>query len=203
MSKTVTAEPAASQANGTKRQRKKQAKQEAKVMLKIEQAKKGLKKAQKKFISAQVNLDENQAHLHGLEEKLQQIRTTGEPQSQAPQTLAAASSETQPEAAQTQEVIDAVYQEPLLVSAAPAPEADTAAIEAFHNASIVPAEGRDDVASAQDTAQTQEAEQSAQQVIDAQTPATSEPIEVQADITTDTAPDASAQEEPTPESANL
>jgi hypothetical protein len=196
MPKTITAETTTSQTNGTKRQRKKQARQEAKVMLKIEQAKKGVKKAQKMFTHAQVILDENQAHLHNLQEKLQKIRITEEPQSQASQTSPAISSEAQPETLQEQDVIDAVYQEPLLVSETP--EADTAAIEAFHNAATAPAEGRDDVPPAQDTDQTQEAEQSA-----AQAPATSEPIEVHADVTPDITPYASAQEEPTPESANL
>ncbi len=126
MPKTVTTEPNTLDPNSTKRQRKKQAKQEAKVMLKIGQAKKNVKKAQKKFTRAQSYLDENQTHLQGLEEKLQQIRTTGEPQALVSQTSPDASSETQPEAAQTPAVIDEVYQEPELVADSPALEADIA-----------------------------------------------------------------------------
>ncbi len=150
MPKTLTAEPDTSQQDETKRQRKKQAKQEAKIMLKVEQAKKGLKKAQKKLTRAQANLDKSQAQLQKLEEQLQQIHASEEPQAQA---------------SQTQEVIDEVYQEPLLVAASSTPpQADTEAIEAFHTASITD----DDTVSDHETDLMQETDQPAEQVINAQ-----------------------------------
>ncbi len=156
MAKTVTAEPDTSPQHETRQQRKKQAKKEAKIMLKVEQAKKDVGKAQKKLTRAQSNLDESQAHLHELEEQLQQIRTSGNLQGQASQTASGDSPDVQPEASQTQEVIDEIYQEPLLVSASTSPQTDTEAVEAFHTASIAPAEGRNDIVSNHETARTQE-----------------------------------------------
>ena len=140
MPKTATAEPETPQKDQIRQQRKKQAKQEAKLMLKIEQAKKGLKKAEKKLTRAQSSLDENQTHLHKLEEKLQQIRTPEGPQAPDAQTPSEVSSEVQPE------VSDGVYQEPLLASETSTPETDTA---------IASKEGSDNIPSDQELPLTQ------------------------------------------------
>jgi hypothetical protein len=122
MAKTATTEPDVSQKDEARRQRKKQAKQEAKTMLKIERAKKDVKKAQKKVARAQSNFDESQAYLHNLEEKLQQIRSPQEAQTEeAPlsQTSPVELPELQPEDFKTQEVSSEAYQEPLLLDNTP------------------------------------------------------------------------------------
>ncbi|MBA2396701.1 MAG: hypothetical protein H0V70_28585 [Ktedonobacteraceae bacterium] len=118
MTKTATIEPEASQKDETRQQRKKQARKEAKTMLKIERAKKDVKKAQKKMTRAQSTFDESQAHLHDLEEKLQQIRSPQEPAVEETPTYQAPSEELpelQPEDFKTQEAVDEAYQEPLLL----------------------------------------------------------------------------------------
>ena len=123
MAKTATTEPDVSQKDEARRQRKKQAKQEAKTMLKIERAKKDVKKAQKKVARAQSNFDESQAYLHNLEEKLQQIRSPQEAQTEeAPlsQNSSVELPELQPEDFKTQEVSSEAYQEPLLLDNTPA-----------------------------------------------------------------------------------
>ena len=123
MAKTATSEPDVSQKDEARRQRKKQAKQEAKTMLKIERAKKDVKKAQKKVTRAQSTFDESQAHLHNLEEKLQQIRSPQEDQNEeapASQTSPVELPELQPEDFKTQEVSSEAYQEPLLLDNTPA-----------------------------------------------------------------------------------
>jgi len=125
MAKTATMEPEVLQKDETKQQRKKQARQEAKTMLKIEQAKKGVKKAQKKVTRAQANFDESQAHLHNLEEKLQQIRSPQEPQAEETSTFQTSMDELpelQPEDFKTQEVSSEAYQEPLLLENTPPEE---------------------------------------------------------------------------------
>ena len=95
------------------------------------------------------------------------------------------------------------YQEPLLMPAAStSPQADLEAIEAFHTVSITSVEGPDDVASQQETVQTQEEEQAAQQVLDAQTNDTSEPAKGRSDLSTDRTTTTTSSEEQPPTQAS-
>jgi hypothetical protein len=78
MAKTATQEPATSSQNEVKKQQKKQAKKEAKLMLKVEAAKKDVQKAQQKVAKAQATLEASRTHLHDLEEKLSQMRSSSD-----------------------------------------------------------------------------------------------------------------------------
>ena len=209
MAKTVTAKAHPSQKDAARQQRKKQARREAKIMLKIERAKKDLQKAQKKLTQSRSNLETHQTHLSDLEAKLKQLRTpqdaqTGEQlQILAPQTSSGEVPELKPEDFHIQEAADEAYQEPLLMPAAStSPQADLEAIEAFHTVSITSVESPDDVASQQETVQTQEEEQAAQQVLDAQTNDTSEPAKGRSDLSTDRTTTTTSSEEQPPTQAS-
>ncbi len=76
MAKTTSDKPSTSAEEVLKRQ-KKQARREAKLMLEIENAKKDLKKAQKKQFKAQVRLEEQSAYAHMLEMRLEELRAPG------------------------------------------------------------------------------------------------------------------------------
>src|ERR1700752_2761397 len=64
------------QADGTTKQRKKQARREAKAMLAVEQARASVEKARRKFTKVQQRLEARLAHLHTLENKLSELRSS-------------------------------------------------------------------------------------------------------------------------------
>ncbi len=176
MAKTQTAQPNTTQQKTDRQGRKKQAKREAKLMLKIEQAKKDVQKAEQRVARAQATLEGSRTQLRDLEQKLNEARASEQPETQTIQERQTRSPEVQHarnNGASSQEQL----------STAPGtPQADTAAMEAFHIASISPSEGRDDIGTAQNTAQTEAEDQSAQQVINAEIGSSFEPAEGREDI---------------------
>ncbi|HLG77903.1 MAG TPA: hypothetical protein VKX46_15920 [Ktedonobacteraceae bacterium] len=77
MAKALATNNAASAQDDRKKQRKKLAKREAQLLLQLEQAQKGVQKAEQKLLKAQTRLEERKASAHAYEEQLIQMRSEG------------------------------------------------------------------------------------------------------------------------------
>jgi hypothetical protein len=126
MAKTTTRVTSTDQ----QKQNKKQAQLEAKLMLRIEQAKKDLRKAEKKAAKAQAQLEETRGYLSSLEEKHAQMQAPVEAQ-------------TTPNGVIAKEMV--VTLEPLEITGADSEARPDDDIEEMHHTSLPPVEGRPDI----------------------------------------------------------
>jgi hypothetical protein len=132
MAKTFTEEVTAPPQAETKKQRKKQAKREAKIMLKLEQARKNVQKAEQKVARAQSNLEASNAHVHELEGRLSQLQTPEEGLSHLQAAEEPHDSTSSNGAGTAEQNVEVIPQ-------------DESVSPSGQVASMLPAEGRDDV----------------------------------------------------------